>query len=157
MARLATCKGCGKPLQPGEKVIHNSKSYCSDCYASIKRYSEEYKNLIEFICMNFELDKPTGIMFKQIKEFKDEFNYSYAAMTYTLWYCKEILNKTLDKKYGMGLIKYYYAEAREYYEQQERLKNQVAKLENTNVITKRIKQSSSKKNNSVSLINLEKY
>ncbi len=157
MARLATCKGCGKSLQPDEKHMHNSKSYCSDCYSSIKRYSEEYKSLIEFICVNFELDKPTGIMFKQIKELKDEFNYSYAAMTYTLWYCKEILNKTLDKKYGMALIKYYYDEAREYYEQQERLKNQVAKLENTTVITRRIKQSNSKKNNSVSLINLEKY
>lgn len=156
MARLATCKECGKSLQPDEKVMHNSKSYCSDCYTSIKRYSEEYKSLIEFICVNFELDKPTGIMFKQIKELKDEFNYSYAAMTYTLWYCKEILNKTLEKKFGMALVKYYYDEAREYYEQQERLKNQVAKLESTDVITKRIRQST-KKINSVSLINLEKY
>ena len=100
MARLSTCKGCGKKLQPEEKYIHASKTYCEECYKKIERESTEYKQLIEFICNNYELDKPTGFMLKQIKELKTEYGYSYAAMTYTLWYCKEILNKSLIEKYG---------------------------------------------------------
>ena len=90
MARLSTCKGCGKKLQPEEKHIHSSKTYCEECFKKIERDSTEYKQLIEFICNNYELEKPTGFMLKQIKELRTEYGYSYAAMTYTLWYCKEM-------------------------------------------------------------------
>jgi predicted RNA-binding Zn-ribbon protein involved in translation (DUF1610 family) len=84
MARLSTCKGCGKKLQPEEKHIHSSKTYCEECFKKIERDSTEYKQLIEFICNNYELEKPTGFMLKQIKELRTEYGYSYAAMTYTL-------------------------------------------------------------------------
>lgn len=94
MARLSTCKSCGKKLQPEEKYTHASKTYCKKCHEKIERESIEYKQLIEFICNNYKLDKPTGYILKQIKEFKTEYEYSYAAMTYTLWYCKEVLNKS---------------------------------------------------------------
>ena len=50
MARLSTCKGCGKKLQPEEKYSHASKTYCKECYEKILRDSDEYKQLIEFIC-----------------------------------------------------------------------------------------------------------
>ena len=33
--RLSTCKGCGKKLQPEEKYIHASKTYCEECYKKI--------------------------------------------------------------------------------------------------------------------------
>ena len=128
MARLSTCKSCGKKLQPEEKYTHASKTYCKKCYEKIERESIEYKQLIEFICNNYKLDKPTGYILKQIKEFKTEYEYSYAAMTYTLWYCKEVLNKSFIEKYGISLIKYYYNEAKNYYSQQEKLKEQINKL-----------------------------
>ena len=89
MARLSTCKSCGKKLQPEEKYTHASKTYCKKCYEKIERESIEYKQLIEFICNNYKLDKPTGYILKQIKEFKTEYEYSYAAMTYTLGIVKK--------------------------------------------------------------------
>lgn len=156
MARLSTCKGCGKKLQPEEKHTHSSKTYCVDCFKKIERESTEYKQLIEFICENYGLERPTGFMLKQIKELKNEFNYSYASMTYTLWYCKEILNKGFIEKYGIALVKHYYEEAKDYYSQQERMKEQMDKIANVDVKTKVVKKRTQQNNTnqSSSLINL---
>ncbi len=155
MARLSTCKSCGKKLQPEEKYTHASKTYCKKCYEKIERESTEYKQLIEFICNNYKLDKPTGYILKQIKEFKTEYEYSYAAMTYTLWYCKEVLNKSFIEKYGISLIKYYYDEAKNYYSQQEKLKEQINKLSDIKVKTKIVKRTSmNSKKESTFLIDL---
>lgn len=156
MARLSTCKSCGKKLQPEEKYTHASKTYCKKCYEKIERESIEYKQLIEFICNNYKLDKPTGYILKQIKEFKTEYEYSYAAMTYTLWYCKEVLNKSFIEKYGISLIKYYYNEAKNYYSQQEKLKEQINKLSDIKIKTKIVKKTSiNSKKKSTYLIDLE--
>ena len=156
MARLSTCKGCGKKLQPEEKHTHGSKTYCEDCFKKIERESTEYKQLIEFICENYCLERPTGFMLKQIKELKNEFNYSYAAMTYTLWYCKEILNKEFIEKYGIALVKHYYEEARDYYSQQERMKEQMDKIADADIKTKIVKKCTQQNNinQNSSLINL---
>ncbi len=156
MSRLSTCKCCGKKLQSEEKYIHVSKTYCEECYKRVKRESTEYKELVEFICNNYDLDKPTGFILKQIKEFKSDYGYSYAAMTYTLWYCKEILNKSLIEKYGISLVKYYYDEAKNYYLQQEKLKEQIKKLSNIKPKTKVVKQKSVNSNKkSASLVDLK--
>ena len=155
MGRLSTCKGCGKKLKKEEKFMHCSKAYCEDCYKKIERESTEYKQLIEFICTNYGLDKPTGFILKQIKELKNECGYNYAAMTYTLWYCKEVLNKPLVEKYGIALIKYYYEDAKDYYSQQEKLASQIEKLADAKIKTKIVKHISMDSNTRPSLINLE--
>ena len=155
MARLSTCKGCGKKLQPEEKYSHASKTYCKECYEKILRDSDEYKQLIEFICTNYEIERPTGFMLKRIKDMKTEYGWSYAAMTYTLWYCKEVLGKQLIEKYGVALVKHFYEEASNYYSQQEKMKEQIKKLENAEVKTKVVKRNQSTSNNAnSSLINL---
>ena len=155
MARLSTCKSCGKKLQQEEKCSHASKTYCKECYEKILRDSDEYRQLIEFICTHYEIERPTGFMLKQIKDMKTEYGWSYAAMTYTLWYCKEVLGKQLLEKYGVALIKHFYEEASNYYSQQEKMKEQMKRLENVEVKTKVIKRNQSKSTNSnSSLINL---
>ena len=155
MPRLSMCKGCGKKLQPEEKFTYSSKTYCENCFKEVQRESEEYKQLIGFICENYHIDKPNGFMLKQIKSFKTEYNYSYAAMTYTLWYCHDVLGKAFDEKYGVSLIKYYYDEAKEYYSQQEKLKTQVDNLSNMKIKTKIVKHTSvNSEKNKASLINL---
>lgn len=129
MARMAKCKGCGIPLAPEDRYRRNSKTYCKECFEKAERNAEEYKDLVEFICENYgsgePLEKPTGLMLKQIKEYKNEYGYTYGGMAYTLWYCKEVLGKSLVEKYGIGIVKYYYEEAGEYYLQQERIKERV--------------------------------
>lgn len=77
-------------------------------------------------------------------------------MTYTLWYCKEVLNKSFIEKYGISLIKYYYNEAKNYYSQQEKLKEQINKLSDIKIKTKIVKKTSiNSKKKSTSLIDLE--
>lgn len=155
MARLSTCKGCGKKLQPEEKYTHANKAYCADCYKEVQRESDEYKQLIDFICINYQIERPTGFMLKQIKELRTECSYSYAAMTYTLWYCKEVLGKHLIEKYGVALIKHFYNEACDYYNQQERMKEQMKNIENVEIRTKIVKRQNSKSQGKMSsLINL---
>ncbi|MBU5331720.1 hypothetical protein KQI61_05885 [Anaerocolumna aminovalerica] len=156
MPRLASCKGCGKKLHPHEKFTHSSKSYCDVCYKKVTRDSNEYKQLVEFICDNYKIEKPTGLMFKQIKDMKIENGYSYGGMTYTLWYCKEILMKQLNVKYGVTLIKFYYDEAKNYYNEQERLIKQLNELEDIELKTKVIKINKQTGNSTTnkSLINL---
>lgn len=156
MARLSTCKNCGKKLQPEEKCTHASKTYCEECYKKILRESDEYKQLIEFICANYEIERPTGFMFKQIKDMKTDLGWSYAAMTYTLWYCKEILGKQLNEKYGVALVKHFYEEASDYYTQQEQIRNQMEKLKDVEIKTKIVKQNNKIHiNKNSSLVNLE--
>lgn len=153
MARLSTCKGCGKQLKPEEKHMHSAKSYCKECFEKISRDSEEYKQLIKYICDNYNIDRPTGLMLKQIKDYKNEYAYTYGGMTYTLWYINEILSKEFIVMYGVSLIKYYYEDASAYYLHQEEIKKsmevnckaeiktKVVKINKVNVV--KIKQNNS--------------
>lgn len=156
MTRLSTCKACNKKLQPSEKFIHSSKTYCESCYVKIKRDSEEYKQLIEYICVNYNINAPTGFMLKQIKEMKDECSYTYGGMTYTLWYCKDVIGKELLSKYGVALIRYYYDDASAYFMQQEESKRKMEKLKDVELKTKIVKVNKQNKyeTNNNSLINL---
>lgn len=151
MARLSSCKGCGKQLQPEEKHIHSSKTYCSICYEKVKRESDEYKQLIKYICEIYEIDRPTGLMLKQLKEYKDEYSYSYGGILYTLWYLKEILNKEFIVLYGVSLVKFCYDEAKNYYIHQEEVKKSMETNGKVGIITKivKMKRHTTKKNNSL--------
>lgn len=156
MGRLSICKCCGKKLKTEEKHQLSGKVYCEECFNRLHKEAEEYKALMEFICTNYGLDEPTGLILKQVKEYKNEYGYSYGAMTYTLWYCKEILNKAFIKKYGVSLIKYHYDDAKNYYSQQEKLKEQMDKLSDVKIKTKIAKSISVPSNKkSTSLINLD--
>lgn len=146
MARLSTCKDCGIKLKPEEKHIHSSKVYCDKCYEKIMRDSDEYKKLIKFICDNYLIETPTGLMLKQIKEYKTNYSYTYGGMTYTLWYIKEILNKEFIVMYGVALIKYHYDEACNYYLHQEEIKKSMEINSKAEIKTKVVKVNRSNNN-----------
>ena len=93
-------------------------------------------------------------MFKQIKQLKEECSYTYGAMTYTLWYCKEILSKQLSTKYGLSLINYYYDEAKNYYTQQESNIKKMQELENIELKTRVVTINKKYNQNSSNLLNL---
>jgi hypothetical protein len=135
MSRLSTCKGCGIKLTKEEKFTHSNKTYCKVCYDKIKQEKENYNDLLKYISECFEIEFPDGLMYKQIKDYKEQFGYNYAGMTYTLWYCREILNKKFDKKYGVALIKYEYNNAKNYFNSQQEIKNSIKNI-NENSINK---------------------
>lgn len=156
MGRLAKCKDCGVKLKSNEKHTLNSKTYCKECFEKNKKTSDEYKQLIDFICLNYNINKPTGLILKQIKDLKLEFNYNYSSILYTLWYCKNIKNKELNEKYGIGLVKYYYDEAKNYYLQIDKSKKIVIENEKVKVKTRILKMKNVESANSKSfLIDIE--
>ena len=78
-------------------------------------------------------------------------------MTYTLWYCKEILGKSFNEKYGIYIIDHYYDEACNFYLQQEKQKEQADKISKVDIKTKIVNRKSLNMNkikSSTSLINL---
>lgn len=122
MGRLAKCKGCSKELQKEERHVHSSKTYCINCYNIKIKESEDYENLIAYVCKCFNQPKPTGLILKQIKDYKESFDYTYAGIHYCLWYLVEIKNMKLDIKYGIGIVKFEYEKARDYFLQQQNIK-----------------------------------
>lgn len=127
IAKLSTCKSCNKKITKEEKVVISNKSYCEECSKKIKQNQEDYKNLIDIICQYYNLQCCTGLIFKQIKDYKEQFNYTYNGMSYCLWYIKEIEKKPFNEiKFGIAYIKYYYEKAKAYYEQQSKISQSVS-------------------------------
>jgi hypothetical protein len=138
MAKLSTCKECSKSITKEEKITISNKSYCQECAAKIKQGQEEYKQLIDTICKYYGLQCCTGLIYKQVKDYKEQLGYSYAGMTYTLWFIKEIERKPFNEiKYGIAYVKYYYEKAKEYFEQQSRISQSISEkpVENIKVVT----------------------
>ena len=147
MARLSTCKGCSTKLQSTEKYTYSGKTYCINCYNKLVQENEQRNLLITSICTNLNLEFLTGSMLKQLKDYRETCNYTYAGMNYTLWYYTNILNKSLQVKYGLAFIKYYYEEAKQYFLQQSEIKKALDDANESNIKTKII--TVSKKNNVV--------
>lgn len=139
MARLSKCKGCGKELQPNEKRTYSNKTYCGDCYDVKIKEKEDYDNLIQWICKYFNQVSPNGMILKQIKDYKENFQYTYGGITYCLWYLVDIKGVKLDLKYGIGLVKFEYENAKDYFLQQQNIKNSIQHIEPPSKITKTVK------------------
>lgn len=138
--KIPKCQKCGKELQNEDKYKHGSKNYCGVCYKQVTREANEYKKLVEYICVVFSITRPNGFILKQIKDLKTNYNYSYLAIQYTMWYCKEILDIKFNDKYGISLIKNYYDEAKKYYCTQEQQKNKLKNIPDDKPKIKIIKQ-----------------
>lgn len=154
MARLSTCKKCGLQLNKDEKYTYSNKSYCKKCYDSLVYDNEQRNLLIKSLCEHMRIDALTGMMLKQLKECKETCNYSYAGMNYTLWYYTNILNKSLQVKYGVAFIRYYYEEAKSYFLQQQEIAKSTQLSDDIEIKTKVVKINGSNNSNNKLLINL---
>lgn len=157
MPRLSKCKDCGKELVKEDKYKYSNKTYCRGCYDKHIYENQMYNQLISNICKYFDIDKPTGLILKQIKEYKDKFDYTYSGIEYSLWYITQILNKSLELKYGIALVKYEYENAKEYFTKQQNIKksieNNEIKIKDV-VKTIKIKKKNKFKNFSINIDNL---
>jgi hypothetical protein len=64
----------------------------------------------------YSIDIPTGWILKQIKDFKEQFNYTYKGIKSTLHYFFEIQegNDVADSL-GIGIVPFVYDEAKKFY------------------------------------------
>ena len=156
MGRKSKCKGCETLLEKEDKYTYSGKTYCKDCYDKLQVEKDNYNQLLNTIMEYLEIQVIDGLMYKQIKDYKEQYKYNYTGMTYTLWYCKEILNKKFERKYGIALIKYEYNNAKDYFSKQQKITNSVMEIKEP--ITRTVKinlEKVFKKENHNHLIDLE--
>lgn len=164
MARKVKCPECGTFNDKENAVYHNSKYYCKVCYDNKMREAQDYRNLIAYICELYQLDAPTGWMLKQIKDFKEQFKYTYKGIKTTLHYFYEIQegNDVADSM-GIGIVPFIYDEAKKFYIDKKAVKDSVYncdldELQNNKRIVKKqiINKPSENKYKDIALIDIEK-
>ncbi|MEG2786442.1 MAG: hypothetical protein RR942_01385 [Romboutsia sp.] len=109
--RTVKCPKCGQENNKEDAIKQGNRYYCSDCIEDIG----EYKELISYVCELYRVTKPSMLIVKQVKDFKDKYNFTNIGIQYTLKYYHEILNKSVMDDKGIGIVPYYYDQAKYYY------------------------------------------
>ena len=128
--RLNTCKICGNKDYKSNMIKYKSKNMCKKCYAIEKKLSEEKEDLCNTIKELYNLPYVMPGHLKQIKQFREEYKFTYAGMKLTLLYCKNVLNLEFSTSRGLGIIPYQYEAAKNDFIRKRELTKQV---ENKNV------------------------
>lgn len=138
--RLVKCPKCEIKLPKNEAILHKKRYYHAECYDQLlvkeRKKTEEkklkqqgkvqnqhgsssdYKSLVEYICKDlYGWNRPSGMILKQIKQFHEEYDYTYKGMELTLRYFFNILDNKVDKDKGIGIIPFVYEDATKQYAQ----------------------------------------
>lgn len=134
--RKLKCSLCKELFEKEELTIKGSKKYCNECLKIEEKKNEknmtDWDLLFNYICKVYNIKTPTGMMFKQLKDFRgDDYNYTNIGMYYTLkYYCEIIEGNILDGS-GLGIIPYYYDRAKAHYNKVYDLEEMVNNFHNT--------------------------
>lgn len=124
----------------------------------MEKVKKNRKELYDYICDLYNMKFPTGLIIKQIKEYKEEYGYKYSGMLLTLKYFYEIQENPVKYNDGVGIIPYIYEEAKEYYLDQQRIRKEaknikeISKKENIEIK----KNDDSKQYNNFKMIDISK-
>lgn len=119
----AICKYCNERFDRNSEpfVEVSSRRYahkaCAEKYeASFSQEEKDYYELEKYLKKLFN-EKNIGMRIKkQIKEYKEEYKYTYSGMQKTLYWWYEIKKHSLDSANGgIGIIPFVYQDALKYY------------------------------------------
>lgn len=130
MSAKVKCQYCGEYghkedmvyIETGKKKVVK-KYYHEECLKIKELDSVEYKKLIEYVCNLFDIDKPTGMMMKQIKEYRQEYNYRYFAIQLALEYFFVVKDNKIPEHKTLGIVPYIMEDAKKYYTHLAQLPN----------------------------------
>lgn len=160
MARLPACPDCGIDIvdKKQSKKISN-RWVCFNCLEKREQIKTERQELYDLVAKLFFLKYPTGMMMKQIKDFKEDLEYTYKGMTLSLEYWTETLGNTMQNARGVGIIPFIYEDAKQFYIQKLELKKAVDQMDGAFSSDKEVvisKQSlSTKKQKKYKMINMD--
>lgn len=132
---MKVCPVCKEQLHKDEAIKQGNRYYHSNCLEEKQKKDEEkkqgkksndYKDLIDYICKKYRLRAPSGMIMKQIKEYKDQYEYTYKGMELALRYFYDVLDNPIYGD-GVGIIPYIYEEAKEQYIRKIEIKKKVEK------------------------------
>lgn len=117
MSKKVKCPICGNYNEKEDAISHNRRYYCKPCFENRPARDEYWDKLFKYICFIFNIDKPTGLIFQQIKNYKSEpYNFTDKGIYLTLRYCVEILEKDFQSYgKGIGIVPYYYEATKNHY------------------------------------------
>lgn len=120
MATQVICPRCRKKNKKEDTKQIGKRYYCIKCAEIVQQEKQQKKEdwdlLFNYICELYRIEKPTGMMFKQLKEFRSEpYNYTDSGMYGTLKYYYEILENKVIEGTGLGIIPYFYDKAKEHW------------------------------------------
>lgn len=123
MAHIVICPYCKLKFDTDKEpyVKPNSQRYAHvACHqAHIKQQSQEEKirtDLIEYIKKLFNLSVVPPKVWKQLKTFTEQYNYTYQGILNTLIYAFEVKHNDVSKACGgIGIVPYCYIDAQKYF------------------------------------------
>ncbi|SNZ10019.1 hypothetical protein SAMN05421503_1474 [Terribacillus aidingensis] len=115
MGRQVKCPYCETKLDQEDAISHQKRYYHPNCLEAKKNESQDYKDLIEYICELHGISRPTGMMVKQIKEFRNDYNYKLKGIELALRYFYETESNPVREGDGIGIVPYIYDKARDHY------------------------------------------
>lgn len=115
--RRVKCPSCEALFPKSQTVAFKKRYYCQTCYEKKNQPKEktDWDQLYETILFYYR-EKPTPLMFKQLKDYREQYHYTDLGMMLTLKYLFDIKKVSLKEEAGLGLIPYTYQEAKAYYE-----------------------------------------
>jgi len=112
------CFTCKELFPKDELTVKSQKKYCPTCLEIKEEESAKNKTdwdlLFEYICKLYNIDKPTGMMFVQMKNYRADYDYTNIGMYCTLKYYYEVLDNTVLEDSGLGIMPYFYDKAKKY-------------------------------------------
>ena len=137
MAHFVTCKYCGirfdRDLEPAIEVSsrrYAHKTCAEKVEATVPQDEKDYANLENYIKKIFKLKTLSAKIRKQIKDYREEYNYTYSGMLKTLYWWYEIKGNTTElSNEGIGIVPFVYDDACKYY-----YTLYIAKMVNDNVV-----------------------
>lgn len=125
MARLLKCYGtCGEKYEDVYLKKDGGKNYCKKCLEEKHKEKSDRNSLYKTISELYGLTYPTGMMLKQIKNFRNDNGYSYEDIEYTLLYIRDYKsNIDFHHKYGVSIVPYIIEEAKDFRDKVEHQKN----------------------------------
>lgn len=131
MSRLVKCPECGKSNNKEDTIEINKRYYCIKCGKDKQKSSNDYKNLIEYICSLYNIDSLPPIIYTQIKQYKEnpDYKFTYKGIELTLKYYYEVLkNIPSEDKITLGIVPYYYEKAKNNYIEELKRKKSTKKF-----------------------------
>ena len=149
---MITCRVCKAKVDKDSAICLKPKIYvcCEQCkeqyllkennkanQSKDSQDRQEFVSYLKSICSQELNYKIVGSMLK--KMMKDNPSFRYNGMQYTLWYIYNVLNIKIT---GVGIIPYYYDEAKKYYSNKQKMKKQIKESnisQDTKTICRKIK------------------
>ena len=118
-ARLVKCPVCGKQNPKDETTLLNKRYYCPPCaeakeQAKANKPKTGWDELYQYLVQLYG-HPPTGQMYQQLKQYRNEYGYTDLGMYYSLKYYYETVKAPLHQEKGLGIIPYIYEEAKQHY------------------------------------------